>query len=389
MPDRVLLRNSERSAFKTCRFRWALTYGGVFEVGPVRSREPAKALWFGDLIHRGLADYYPPGVKRGTHPAKTFIKLYDADERLSAVLRDDEGEWVSMRDLGKGMLEAYVEEYKARDEEWEVIASERTFRLPVKVPELMIPLGPRAGFILVPEFRLIIVGTMDGLWRHRVDRDRIVFKEFKTAASISLDALGMDDQAGYYWTYGPKWLWRQNLLAEKTYPTEILYTFLRKAIRNPDKTYDAQGRVLNLPTKEALEKEYARLKRPLPEGSGAKGAVKVEDMISDLPGALLLGEPSKSQPPRFFEREPVYRDQADRANLHQRVLAEARDMWLIRHGVGVAYKNPGPLHMPNCRGCPVRDACELHETGHDWRAMLDGSTQPWDPYAAHEVIERR
>lgn len=386
--ERVLLRNSERGAFKTCRFRWALTYGGVFEVGPVRSREPAKALWFGDLVHQGLAGYYIPGKKRGTPPWRTFTRLYDADERLSAVLRDDEGEWTSMRDLGNGMLQAYVEEFKDRDEEWEVIASERTFRLPVTVP-MWSPtykvgeVGPR---LFVPGFRLIVVGTMDGLWRHRVNRDRVAFKEFKTAASISLDGLAMDDQAGYYWTYGPKWLWRQKLLPDRTYPTEILYTFLRKAIRNPDKTYDDRGRVLNLPTKEQLQAEYERR-------NGPPGKMTIPELTEALEkngvNVPLLGEPSKSQPPAFFERQPIYRDEADRRNLHERVMSEAREMMLARAGVLTAIKNPGPLHMPNCRGCPVRDACELHETGNDWRAMLAGSTEPWDPYAAHEIIERR
>lgn len=286
-----------------------------------------------------------------------------------------------MRDLGAGMLKGYVEEFKARDEEWEVIASERTFRLPVVSPEFEVPLSATAS-LTWPPFRLIVVGTFDGVWRNRSKRSRYVFKEFKTAATIKPDGLAMDDQAGYYWTYGPKWSWRQKILPEGTYPTEILYTFLRKGIPNPDKTYDAQGRVLNLPKKEDLLKAFPdRQLEGLPLG----------DMI-DVIGverAALAGQPSASQPPPFFERTPVYRDQADRRNVHQRVLAEAREMMLVRAGVLQAYKNPGPLHMPNCRGCPVRDACELHETGNDFQSMLDATTEPWDPYSDHEIIERR
>lgn len=330
--SRTLLRNSERSAFKQCRFRWALTYGGVWEVGPVQSREPAKALWFGDLVHQGLAAYYRPGTKRGPKPRTTFLKLYDADPRLSAVLRNDEGEWESLRDLGAGMLDAYVAEFRDRDSEWEVLSSERTFQLPVPTP-----FG-----------RLVVVGTFDGLWRHRAKRERVVFKEFKTAAQIQTDGLAMDDQASYYWTYGPRWMWKQGILPRKTYPSEILYTFLRKAIRNPDKTYDADGHVLN------------------------------KD-----------GSISKSQPAAFFLRQPVYRDAANRAELHSRVLAEFREMIEARADPSRVYKNPGPLHNPNCRGCPVRDPCELHEAGADWTTMLDATTKPWSPYAAHELVERR
>jgi hypothetical protein len=322
-----------------------MTYGGVLLATTVRAREPAKALWFGDLIHRALAPYYKPGVKRGPKPAKTFTRLYDADDRVSAVLRNDEGEWESLRDLGRGMLEGYVEQWD--DSEWEVIQSEQTFRLPLVVPEFVWPMDEKVS-IVIPSFKITVVGTFDGVWKHRRDRKRVVFPEHKTAATINLDGLAMDDQAGMYWTYGPKWLWRQRILPAKSYPSEILYNFLRKAIRNPDHTYNEFGQKLNL-----------------------DGAV------------------SKSQPAKFYERQPVYRDQADRVNLHERVCAEAREMWMARSGLLTPIKNPGPLHNPNCRGCPVREPCELHETGADWESMLDATTEPWNPYADHELAERR
>lgn len=383
MTSSVLLRNSERGTFKTCRFRWGLNYG-LLAATPLRSREPAKALWFGDLVHQGLAAYYRTGTKRGPKPSATFRKLYDADERISAVLRNDEGEWESMRDLGIGMLDAFVETYADRDEEWEVVSSEQTFRLPLRVPELRIVERPGVSIVL-PAFRLTVVGTFDGLWRNRSDRDRLVFKEHKTASSISLDGLPMDDQAGFYWTYGPRWLWRQGLLPEKTYPTEILYTFLRKAVRDPAGAYDSEGRKLNKPTKEALANAC--------EDAGLPKTGTVDELTARLSAAKIdsrqLGEISKSQPPAYFERQPIYRDEADRRNLHERVLEEAREMMLARHGILSPIKNPGPLHMPNCRGCSFRDACELHETGHDWEAMLRVTTEPWDPYSQHEIVERR
>jgi hypothetical protein len=343
--DRVLLRNSERTAFTTCRFRWDLTYGGQLEIGPLRSREPAKALWFGDLVHQGLAKFYKPGVKRGPKPATTFIKLYDADERLSALYKNDEGEWETLRDLGRGMLTEYAGEFASRDGEWEVISSERTFRLPIVVPRFT---HPEFG-IEIPEFKLIVVGTFDGIWRNRADKDRVVFKEFKTAAQIALDGLALDEQASMYWTYGPKWCWRQKILPAKTYPTEILYTFLRKSYRDREKhNWDEAGRRLN------------------------------KD-----------GSVSKVQPSPFFVREPIYRDLPDRVHAHDRLVEQAREMMLARAGVLDSYKVPGPLHNPNCRGCPVRDACVLHESGHDWMSILRATTEPWDPYSAHDIIERR
>lgn len=339
----MLLRNSERTAFTTCRFRWDLTYGGQLEIGPLRSREPAKALWFGDLIHQALAAFYKKGTKRGPKPAGTFLKLYDAEERLDVLRKNDEGEWETMRDLGRGMLTEYAEEFASRDGEWEVIAPERTFRLPVTIP------GAEFNGLVLPRFKLIVVGTFDGLWRNRADRSRLVFKEFKTAAQISLDGLVLDEQASMYWTYGPKWLWRQKIIPEGTYPTEILYTFLRKAYRDREKhDWDEAGRKLN------------------------------KD-----------GSVSKSQPSPFFQRQPVYRDLPERQHAHERIVEQAREMMLARAGVLSSYKVPGPLHNPNCRGCPVREPCELHEAGADWMSILRATTEPWDPYAAHEITERR
>lgn len=324
-----MLRNSELQAWKTCRFRWNWTY-----VDGRQSAVAPTALRFGDLVHQALAAYYKPGTKRGPHPAKTFEKLYHAQvaekrEQGFDVFSDDE--WVNALDLGRGMLEGYVERYSVADREYRVLSSEQTFQLRLRHPR---------GFIFY------VVGTFDGVWQN-VSNGRIVFKEFKTAKAISLDALPMDEQASMYWTYGPKWMRQKGILKPDQMPSAILYTYLRKAIPNPDKKRDAEGRVLNLD-----------------------------------------GSISKVQPAPYFERVPVYRDEADRRNLHERVLAEAWEIREARAGRMVAYKNPGPLHMPNCRGCSVREACEVHETGGDWQPVLDFATVPWDPYAAHELAER-
>lgn len=393
--SRTLLRNSERTTFKTCRFKWALNFGAplvdtdgsyLSAAAPLRSREPAKALWFGDLVHQALAAYYRPGTKRGRHPAKVFAELYDADGRLAAVQRNEEGEWESLRDLGVGMLTGYVERFADADEEWEVIASEQTFQLPLTVPAMELSaesrLSGQPGSLYLPAFRIYVVGTFDGIWRHRLEPSRIAFKEFKTAASINTDGLAMDDQAGFYWTYGPRWAWKQGWLPRKTYPSEILYSFLRKAIPNDDKVKDAEGRVLNKPTKADLLEAF-----PHALDEGMSLARMIEEVGEEK--AALAGQPSKNQPPPYFERLPIYRDEADRWSLHTRVLAEAREIRLARAGILAPIKNPGPLHMPNCRGCAFRDACELHESGNDWTSMLRATTEAWDPYEAHELIERR
>lgn len=335
----MLLRNSERQTFKRCRHRWQWTY--------LEGREPieaAHALRFGDLVHQSMEKYYKPGRKRGPHPAKTFAELYHEQAKAMQdggfdAYNDDR--WIDALDLGVGMLEGYVDRYKVEDREYEIICSEQVFQVALKTEPVILTPGEKPRRV---SFK--VVGTIDGVWRH-IKSKSVVFKEFKTAASIKTGGLAMDEQPSVYWTYGPKYLRKLGILKPDEMPRSILYTFLRKAIPNPDYTYDDQGRKLN------------------------------KD-----------GSVSKQQPAPYFERLPVYRDEATREIMHKRILAEAGEIAKARAGSLPLYKNPGPLHMPNCSGCSVKDACELHEVGADFESVLEMTMKPWNPYAAHELAER-
>lgn len=338
----LLVRNSEVQTWKTCRWRWGWTYRDQRQAA-----QSAGALRFGTLVHAALAAYYVPGTKRGPAPWQTFEKLYWEEAEVMQgrgfeVFSDDT--WVDALELGAAMLHGYAERYAAEDEDYRVLSSEQTFQLPVRAPELRVPLAATA-FLTLPAFTFKAVGTFDGVWEHR-PTGRLIFKEFKTAKAIHLDGLPMDEQAGMYWTYGPKWLRRQGLLRPEDNLSHIMYTFLRKAKPDTTSKRNAEGHVLN------------------------------KD-----------GTVSARQPAPFFARVPVYRDAADRKNMHERVVQEARDLVLARLGQLPLYKNPGMLHFPNCRMCAVREACEVHETGGDWQAVLEQITVPWNPYADHELRE--
>jgi hypothetical protein len=327
----LMLRTSERTSFKTCRQKWWWSY-----VERLKPREESGNLVFGDLVHQALAAYYKKGIKRGPHPARTFEKLYQAAEQEAMeggfnVFADEE--WTDALELGVVMLEGYVEQYAEEDKAYKVLSSEQTFELPIWTEVN----GVRRRFKYV--------GTFDGLWKDRSTAE-VFFKEFKTAASIDLTPLPMDEQAGSYWTYGPKWLVKQGILKDGELPSKILYTFLRKAKPDP-RPEDEQGRKLN------------------------------KDRTV-----------SKKQPPPLFVRQAAYRDEGDRRTLHKRVQDEMAEMIQVREGSLPVYKNPGPWFFPNCRMCPFRDMCELHETGADWEPMKAEYVE-WEPYGAHERIERR
>lgn len=323
----VMLRNSERQSYKRCRQQWDWSFN--HRLKPI---EASPALRFGDLVHRALAVYYKPGLKRGTLPHKTFERLYheqaqeQADKGFNVYVDD---KWEDSLPLGIAMLRGYVEEYGDRDTEYRVLSSEQVFRWPVKVRGK----------------KVIVVGTFDGVWESIVNGS-VFFKEFKTAAHISVDGIPMDEQAGVYWTYGPAYLHKHRLIRSDSDPTQILYTWLRKALPD-ERPKDELGRTLN------------------------------KD-----------GTISGRQPSPLFRREPVFRDLADKQIMQERIRLEAYEMSLVRSGELGVYKNPGPLFMPNCRGCGFREMCEVHETGGDWEAVRDSTMTTWEPYADHELSER-
>jgi hypothetical protein len=385
------LRNSERGSWKTCRWRWSWTWRDGLQ-----ARETPIALRFGDLVHQALAAYRPPGRKFGPHPAKTFERLY---MEQAAHLRDAgfdvfaEDKWVDALDLGRGMLANYVTTFQDADAQWEVLSSEQTFQRTIRVPAKRLavpihaPVGGSVASITVPAFSFKIVGTLDGVWKH-IKSKHVVFCEYKTAAAISEDGLAMDEQPTVYWTYAPKWLAHRGLISPKDAEAlrEILYTFLRKAVPNEDRPTNGEGLYLNKPSKEVLRDRLDEL------GVTWAKAAKVDDLMDVLrklgEHPELLGEVSKVQPAPYFHRVPVHRDATDRRRLHERLLEEAREIWMARQGLMPLYKNPGPLHNPNCRGCTVRDGCEAHEAGADYQSVLNATTTKWAPYAAHELAER-
>lgn len=365
LPKRQV-RTSERTTFKRCRWQHGQNYGE--RLRPIRE---APALRFGTLVHEALELRYPPGIKRGPKPAESFEKIFDAnlteaEREWGLRLTDSDGEWMDMKELGVSMLEMYVEKY-GRDEEWEVIESEMTFQVPVFVPddlrERIIEMGLLAYLPKKGQPLFTYVGTMDGVWRNRMDGG-VRINDYKTTKNDPTKEGGgkltLDEQATAYWTWGADWLIQKGVLKPRDVRAldGMLYTFLRKAKRDP-RPQNAEGHYLNLPTKK-----------------------EKEEFGEDYPGSV-----SKKQPLPYFHRELVYRTETERERARERVVFEFIEMERIRRGEGADFKTPETGAMGHCGYCPVRDLCELHESGADWETLRDATMTTWDPYAAHEIKE--
>jgi hypothetical protein len=364
----------------------------------LKPTEEGRALRFGDLIHRALEIHYPVGKKRGMKPWLAFEKLYkqqlkEGRDALNMVGEDQS--WVDAGEMGVAMMRGYYEEYSNVDAQYEVLASEQVFQVPIRLRPEQVRLCRMLTGKLPP--RLLVVGTMDGLWKPKTGpvKKRLPFiKEYKTSGGNLqqvIAALPMDEQAGTYWTFGPPWMWNAGILPEGGYPSHILYTLMLKALKDERPENDL-GQKLNKPTKPALVAEYERLGRALPKpgsGTGKNGSVLVADLVADLGDrAMLLGEVSEKQPAQRFARQPVYRSAAERMRMYRRCQDEALNMILRRAGVFPVVKAPGPQYNSNCKMCAFKDPCEVHEAGGDHESVFRALYRKWDPYTAHELPER-
>ncbi|QPX62598.1 RecB-like exonuclease/helicase [Arthrobacter phage Wollypog] len=366
------IRTSERKTVRRCPQRWE--WGYKQELKPKRESNP---LWFGQAVHLALADWYKPGLERGPHPAETFRKVLEEGkvDRFVPDNPDDENEYVASMELGIDMLVRYEKEF-GLDGDWEIIAPERTFSVWFPEP------GNRSN-----KRWLRYVGTWDAVARYIGESNSyfthgsIWLLEHKTAASITVQHLPTDDQAGAYWAVAPMILRREGLLKEGEVIEGILYNFLRKATDDP-RPKNEEGLYCNKPTKQ----DYLSAIMNYDGDPGVSSAMKVEELAKIAKDLKLevLGEPSKVQPAPYFLRIPVYRSIGERRTQLQRIRAEAQHI--------ESYRSDRPL-LPIIKNftkdcawdCDFYKMCKLHEAGEDWEEYRDAMYTTWEPYGAHQI----
>ena len=375
----IHIRNSERGTLDRCPQRWWWDWRDG-----LRPKETPKALWFGSAIHEALADYYRPGTKRSKDFIDKFREYADMEGEYirTNVGSIDEDAWVDARRLGEQMLLNYRDHYGG-DKDWDVIGTEQPFsvRIPVIPKSLkkdeITPLMRRLADQIGSYF--ILNGTMDGTYRDKSDK-RIKLMEHKTAASISVRHLPMDNQAGTYWMVASTVGRSDGWLGAKENISGITYNFLRKALAD-ERPKDAQGYATNQPTKEKylLAIEEHGLDGELPRLKKDWTVVALAAIVSGH-GITVLGERSKSQPPPLFERHLVRKTRSMRATQLYRLQSEFLRMAAYVYGELPLTKSPS---RDTCPMCPFAEMCESHEAGGDWVALRDAMFRREDLYAVH------
>lgn len=292
-------------------------------VDRLKPKATKPALKFGDLIHQALAIYYPPGKVRGPNPADTLIDLWESHAENLVWVYTEEDERENALDLGVEMLNGYVEWAAPLDGQYEIIAPEQGFQVDV--------FDDKGNYLFT------YVGTLDAIIRE-IRTKRIGFMEHKTTRSLPIDLfLPLDEQGGSYWTFAPEWLRAQKILKPGEDMDFILYNELKKS--RPD----------------------LRPKNEHGESLNQNGTV------------------SKRQPKPLFNREIIYRNAHARQMTKDRVIDQVAEMFKVRAGEMALLKSPSK----DCKFCPYKEMCELHENGADWEGYRDAMFEKWEPYEIH------
>lgn len=355
----VLIRNSERATFKRCRQKWHWAY----ELG-LEPKRRKGALTFGTLMHACMEGYYPPGVKRGPHPAEIFEHLWRTEYLTQFDQWDEEGNNTDAFELGMQMCRGYVERY-GKDPDIEIIQPEQPFQVDVY---------DRDG-----KYLATLVGRFDAIGRNRRTGRLFVF-EHKTGKSIELVRVnsGYGEQGLAYWFAANHWARENGILKPGQVIDGVLYNWLRKGMPNDTKARNPAGHLLNKPSKDRLKQECEE--RGLP----VKGTVEVltERLTDDGCDVPQLGEIAKVQPSPLYGRQELLLDAANLNTFQKRLRREAVEMARVRERRQSIYKNP----TKDCGWeCPFVEACEVHEMGGDYKGILEFEFKPWDPYSDHEL----
>lgn len=370
--SQIILRTSERQAFKRCPAKWWWAYReGLKPRGAEKT-----PLWFGTGVHLGLAEWYLPGTKRGPHPAETFAKFAgDAITAIKTVDADEEtlAQYVDGKELGVKMLEGYVKLY-GTDPQWSFIQAEQAFDLDVPWPG-----SDRQGLWVVEDGQVMLryAGTFDGVYRD-LGTGRIELLETKTAKAIQTQHLPLDDQAGSYWAVASHTLAARGLIKPGERISAIQYNFLRKALPD-ERPVDEQGYATNRPTKQHYILALDGI-----DGWTAKelGKKKLDELegIAAAHFMVITGDRSKTQPLPLFLREEVHRTSAERRTQLRRIQDEAVHMQAVREGLLPIIKRP----TRDCTwDCDYFTMCKLQEAGGDWKTHRQVAFIQVDPYADH------
>lgn len=323
---------SDFSSFKRCRRKW--DYSSRHRKH-LTSRKPQKALYLGSGVHNALEAYYG---KSEEDPVEVFVKWAKRekqdiiDAQPEDLWQDEIDELDEAIELGKGMLEHYIQWSSENDSEYfdDTLMVEQPFLVPVYTPK-----DNRAHCNFYGIIDGLVQDEYGAYWVH----------EFKTAKQLGSRNLTLDEQAVGY-MYAAKELWGIDCAG-------IMYTILRKKIP----TIPKELKNGDISIAKNIATTYEVYHNKLIDYYGSEEEIpgdRYEEILTIL----------KEQDNPFFKREKVRKTDKEVENFGRRLYDMYRDMF------------PHPRIYPNptrdCRwDCPFQEVCEQQSEGADYTRTLE------------------
>lgn len=389
MTNLPLIRNSERSDFKTCPAKWDWRWNKGLV--PATPRQDAR--WFGTMWHLLWATVYtPPAGKDGftrsiTKPEEIHQLWNELTKGAYTTVscapffdEDKEKEFWDAVELGHFMIDGQLSKWNL-DPQYEVLMPEQRFAINIMFTqdqrERKVMEHP---YIFNDPYKIVkLVGTFDLPVRDHADgRGRVWIVDWKsTNRKDNLKQANKDDQMGTYVAASTIFLRAKNFIPASEEVCGAIWSFAKKSKPPDPSVVDEQGRIRNKPQKKHYLDELRK------KGIDVPGMDKFTlpnlATLADDAGIKVWGEVSARQGGPLFWREPIVRNKANRLRTIRRIAEDSEIMQLTRHGDLPIAKNPGE----HCNWCDFNDLCDIDEDGGDTATYIKDVYKYEDPYADH------
>lgn len=348
----VIIRTSDRIAFKSCRRKWGFSSHLKMNMSP---KALAAPLWFGSAIHYAMEDYH--GHNFFGHPREAF-KAYciSTAQNYKRELPSDAQDHY---ELGKAMMDYYVHYWlgryprKPHSTYWRKNPETGLEEPQVEVNfEIEIPINETDHPRLYRHMRalgadcVLYRGTLDGVAIDEFGHLWVV--EYKTAKVFQNTHYQTDPQVTTY-------VWAASLIYDLPVAGVIYMQFVKKEPEHPrilssGEVSTAQNLATSYPLyQEQLENLY---------GDVMKAPSKNQAKLNELMRA------ETEERDRYIIREKIHRNTQHCSSEAQKILMELEDML-----------NPDLPLYPNptrdcSRMCSFLTPCVNMDDGSDWEELL-------------------